>query len=392
MLEAAFVAGLASAGCDALLLGVAPTPAAAWVSAEAGIPGAVISASHNPFADNGIKLFAPGGRKLTDEVEAEIEAAIATDGGSRPSGTGVGTSIDAGDRVEEWMAAVTGTLEGRRLDGLRLVIDCANGAAAPVAARLFRSVGAEVTALHDSPDGRNINDRCGATHPASLAAAVVDHGAALGLALDGDADRCLAVDASGDVIDGDQILTVLALDRRERGALPGDTVVVTVMTNLGFRQAMSREGITVVDTPVGDRYVLEALEGGGFALGGEQSGHVIQRDLATTGDGLLTGLHLCDVVARTGTSLRELAGAMQRLPQVLRNVRLGARPADPTRLLARLAGDIAAAEARLGDGGRVLLRPSGTEPLVRVMVEASTHDEADAVALGLVRAVEAAGA
>ena len=391
LLEAAFVAGLASAGCDAHLLGVVPTPVVAWASARDGVPGAVISASHNPFADNGIKLFAPGGRKLTDDVEARIEAALAAGGGPRPTGAAVGAGHEAADRVEGWLDAVAGTLAGRRLDGLRVVVDCANGAASPVAARLFRSVGAEVTAIHDAPDGTNINDGCGATHPGSLGHAVVAAGADLGLALDGDADRCLAVDASGEVVDGDQILAVLALDRRRRGALPGDTVVVTVMSNLGFRQAMAREGVAVVDTAVGDRYVLDAMEQGGYALGGEQSGHVIQRDLATTGDGLLTGLHLCDVVAREGESLAALAGVMRRLPQVLRNVRVEGRPADLDGLLEALADDVAAAESRLGEGGRVLLRPSGTEPLIRVMVEAPTHDEADAVAVALVRAVEAAG-
>jgi phosphoglucosamine mutase len=387
LLEAAFVAGLGSAGIDALLLGVAPTPAVAWVAAQAEIPGAVISASHNPFADNGIKLFAAGGRKLTDEVEAAVEAALADGGGDRPTGADVGVPSAGADRVDEWAAAVVATLDGRRLDGLRVVVDCANGAASAVAAPLLSRAGADVVVINHEPDGANINDGCGATHPAGLQQAVVQHGADLGLALDGDADRCLAVDGRGDLVDGDQILAVLALDRRSRGLLAGDTVVVTVMTNLGFRQAMAAEGVHVVDTSVGDRYVLDAMEAGGFTLGGEQSGHVIQRDLATTGDGLLTGLALCDAVRRHDRPLADLAAVMKRLPQVLRNVRLPSRPAD---LLERVAPQVAEAERRLGDAGRVLLRPSGTEPVVRVMVEAPTEDEAATVAEVLAGAVEAA--
>lgn len=388
MLEAAFVAGLTSAGVDALLLGVVPTPAVAWVAADAGIPGAVISASHNPFADNGIKLFAPGGRKLDDGLEAAVEHAVVAGTHTRSTGDQIGSTLVLGDHLDAWAAALVGTLEGRRLDGLRLVVDAANGAASPIAGDLLRSLGATVTVLADRPDGTNINERCGATHTEALQAAVVAEGAHLGLALDGDADRCLAVDAAGQLVDGDQILAVLALDRRERGALPHDTVVVTVMSNLGFRQAMAAHGIRVVDTPVGDKHVLAAMEEGGFALGGEQSGHVIQRDLATTGDGLLTGIHLADVVMRAGRPLADLAAVMVRLPQVLVNVRLEHRPDD---LLDRVADDVAAAEAQLGAGGRVLLRPSGTEPVVRVMVEAPTAGEATRVADQLAAAVEAAG-
>jgi phosphoglucosamine mutase len=388
LLEAAFVAGLTSAGVDAVLLGVVPTPAVAWVSATEGIPGAVISASHNPYGDNGIKLFAPGGRKLSDEVEAAVETALADGRGPRPTGAGIGVPVDGHGLVDRWVESVGATLEGRRLDGIRIVVDCANGAASPVAASLLQGLGADVHVLNDRPDGTNINDHCGATHPEALAAAVPELAADLGLALDGDADRCIAVDSSGEVVDGDQILAVLALDRRRRHALPDDTVVVTVMTNLGFRQAMAAQGVHVVDTAVGDRYVLEAMESGGFALGGEQSGHVIQRDLATTGDGLLTGVHLADVVARSGAPLRDLAAVMTRLPQVLVNVRLAERRPD---LLAAVAAEVAAAEAELGDHGRVLLRPSGTEPVVRVMVEAATEAHAAEVAARLASAVEAAG-
>jgi phosphoglucosamine mutase len=387
MLEAAFVAGVTAAGVAARLLGVAPTPAVAWVAARDGIPGAVISASHNPFGDNGIKLFAPGGRKLSETEERAVEAAMADGAGVRAEGAAVGVATDVTDEVDAWVAALVATLGGRRLDGLRVVLDLAHGAASEVGAPALRSLGADVVVLADRPDGTNINDRCGATHTEALQAAVVAEGADLGIALDGDADRCLAVDAGGALVDGDQILAVLALDRRARGVLAHDTVVVTVMTNLGFRQAMAAEGVTVLDTAVGDKYVLAAMEEGGFVLGGEQSGHVIQRDLATTGDGLLTGLHLADVVLRSGRPLADLAAVMTRLPQVLRNVRLTSRPAD---LLERVAADVAAAEVVLGAGGRVLLRPSGTEPVVRVMVEAPTAEQAAAVAERLADAVEAA--
>ena len=390
LLEAAFVAGVASAGVDPLLLGVAPTPAVAWVSADADIPGAVISASHNPFADNGIKLFAAGGRKLPDELETAIEGELAagTDhAGDRPTGAAVGTPVAVPDHVDAWAAAVAATLAGRRLDGMRVVLDCANGSASTIGPEVFDGLGAEVHALHARPDGTNINAGCGATHTADLRRAVVDLRADLGLALDGDADRCIAVDAAGREIDGDRILAVLAVDRRARRALPGSTVVVTVMSNLGFRNAMAAHDIHVVDTAVGDRNVLDALEAGGWALGGEQSGHVIQRDLATTGDGILTGLHLCDVVARTGRPLADLASVMTAMPQVLRNVPLPRRGVD---VAALVADDVAAAERRLGSNGRVLLRPSGTEPVVRVMVEAATEDEAAAVADQLAAAVAAA--
>jgi phosphoglucosamine mutase len=322
-------------------------------------------------------------------VEAAIEAELhaAEDPATRPSGAGVGTLQPIPDHVDAWAAAVVGSLRGSRLDGLRVVVDCANGAAAAVGPDVLESLGAEVHALHARPDGLNINAGCGATDTADLRRAVVDLRAHVGLALDGDADRCIAVDAEGRVVDGDRILAVLAVDRQERRALAGSTVVVTVMSNLGFRRAMADRGIHVVDTAVGDRYVLDALEAGGWALGGEQSGHVIQRDLATTGDGILTGAHLCDVVARTGRSLADLAAIVTTVPQVLRNVRLPRRGLDVEALV---ADDVAAAQRRLGDGGRILLRPSGTEPVVRVMVEAPTEDEAASVAAELVAAVEAA--
>jgi phosphoglucosamine mutase len=283
---------------------------------------------------------------------------------------------------------VLAALQGRELCGLRVVVDAANGAASGLAARLFRAAGADVIAIHDRPDGRNINDGCGATDTASLAVTVVAEGADLGIALDGDADRMLAVDHEGRLVDGDHVIAICALDLRDRGDLRDDTVVVTVMANLGFRLAMEAAGIRVIETVVGDRYVLEALDAGGLSLGGEQSGHVIFRDLATTGDGVLTGMVLCDAVCRSGRPLAELAAAaMTRLPQVLVNVPVAARIADPAR---RFAGEIAAVEAELGDHGRVLVRPSGTEPLVRVMVEAATEDAARASADRLAAAVRAA--
>ena len=394
LLEAALAAGMAGEGADVTLLGVAPTPEVAWWSAREDAPAAVVSASHNPFADNGIKLFSAGGRKLPDAVEERLEAELGAllgggDGRSAPTGAGVGT-ITSTDAHAGYGAAVAAALDGRRLDGLRAVVDCANGAASVVAPDVLRSLGVDVTVIHGSPDGTNINDGCGSTHPGDLQRAVVGQGADLGIAFDGDADRVLLVDASGELVDGDHLIAVCAIDRHARGALADDTVVVTVMTNLGFRLAMDARGISVVETAVGDRYVLEALDAGGFSLGGEQSGHVVFPALATTGDGLLTAVQVLDVVVRSGTPIGELAaGAMTRLPQVLRNVEVARR--DPA-ILERIAPAVAAVESRLGDKGRVLVRPSGTEPLVRVMVEAPTEADAAAAADELVRAVESAAA
>ena len=396
MLEAALGAGFASEGVDVVTLGVVPTPVVAHAAAELGIPGAMISASHNPHPDNGIKLFAAGGRKLSDEVEARLEAVLAevldgSDGAARPTGAGVGViegdgsapSSDVAERMRtSYCDAVLGLLGGRSLEGLSVVLDCAHGAASHLAPEVLASTGADVTVVHAEPDGININTDAGSTAPEVLAAAVIEAGADLGLALDGDADRLVAVDHAGAVVDGDHLLAILAIDRRDRGALAHDTVVATVMSNLGFRQGMARHGVTVIDTQVGDRYVLEALEQTGAVLGGEQSGHIIQTDMATTGDGLLSALSVLDVMARSGRSLADLAAAaMTSLPQVLVNVRLTERRPD---LLDALADDIAAAEERLGGDGRILVRLSGTEPLLRVMVEAPTHEqaqtEADAIA------------
>jgi phosphoglucosamine mutase len=405
LLHAALSAGLMAEGFPVADVGVLPTPGVAWLSAADGHPAAVISASHNPYEDNGIKFFAAGGRKLTDEVEARLESELdrllggagpGTSDGVEPTrppasfripgptGAGVGTIADHDGR-RRYVDGLVGVLPPDALVGIRLVLDCANGAASGVAPEVFRRLGAEVSVLHDLPDGRNINNRCGSTHPAALQAEVVAQGADAGLAFDGDADRVLAVDATGDLVDGDQLIAVCALDRQAGGRLPDDTVVVTVMANLGFRQAMRSAGITMVETDVGDRYVLEALEKGGWTLGGEQSGHVIFRDLATTGDGILTGLQVLDVVVRSGRSLAELASVVVRRPQVLRNVAVRSRRplADET----ELAAAIAEVEAGLGDAGRVLIRASGTEPVIRVMVEAETIEAAEQACETLCQAV-----
>jgi phosphoglucosamine mutase len=405
MLEAALAAGLASEGAEVTILGVVPTPEVAWWSAIEAAPAAMVSASHNPFPDNGIKLFAAGGRKLDDAVEARLEAELqlllgpaasssadapgapGAPGGPVPVGAEVGRVLAPARPHEGYAAAVVSSLGGRRLDGLTVVVDCANGSASAVAPDVLRRLGAEVHVLHAGPDGTNINAGCGSTDTGDLARTVVDRRADLGVAFDGDADRVLMVDHTGELVDGDQIIAVCAIDRQARGALTADCVVVTVMTNLGFRLAMEKRGIEVVETKVGDRYVLEALDERGLSLGGEQSGHVIFPGLATTGDGLLTAVQTLDAVVRSGESLAALAaGAMTRLPQVLRNVPVAER--DPA-VVERLAPDIAAVERRLGSEGRVLVRPSGTEPLVRVMAEAPSLAEAEAAVGDLVRAVEA---
>ena len=369
---------------DVVDLGVLPTPAVAFLSAQRGLPAAMISASHNPYPDNGVKFFLPGGRKLSDEVEEELERSlVAVDPALPPPSVEVDPS--AMESYERHVVDSAGSLEG-----LHVVIDCANGAAYQVAPRVLRAMGARVDVLFDAPDGANINEGCGSTHPAALQAAVVSAGADAGLAFDGDADRVLAVDHRGELVDGDQLLGLLAVDLRDRGGLRDDTLVVTVMSNLGLRLAMAREGIAVHETQVGDRYVLEAMEAGGWSLGGEQSGHIIFGDLATTGDGLLTGVQVLDAVRRTGRPLADLARVMTRLPQVLRNVRVGRR--DGLDEAAGVWAAVGAVERRLGETGRVLLRPSGTEPVVRVMVEAPDRDTAQQAADELAAAVESWGA
>jgi phosphoglucosamine mutase len=385
-LSAAVSAGLAAAGVDVWDVGVVPTPAVAFLTAQSGADfGVMLSASHNAMPDNGIKIFARGGRKLPDEVEDRIEAAMGVPEPG-PVGERVGRIRRGGDALDAYIRHIVAAVP-HRLDGLRVVVDGANGAASSVAPAVLRGLGAQVQELHTSPDGYNINRDCGSTHLDDLMAAVIRSGADVGIAHDGDADRCLAVDAEGRVVDGDQIMAILAVAMKDAGTLPADTVVATVMSNLGFRIAMREHGISVVDTAVGDRYVLEAMLSGGFTLGGEQSGHIILLESATTGDGVLTAAHLLSRIAATGRPLAELAAVMQRLPQVLVNV----PGVDRSRLAGStaVADAVSAAERELGDSGRVLLRPSGTEPLVRVMVEAASKSDAERVARRLADVVAA---
>ncbi|MBZ3914382.1 phosphoglucosamine mutase [Streptomyces acidiscabies] len=391
-LEAAVVAGLASAGVDVLKVGVLPTPAVAYLTGVLGADlGVMLSASHNAMPDNGVKFFARGGHKLADDLEDRIEAVYEShrhgEPWSRPTGSGVGRVRSYGEGFDRYVAHLIGVLPNR-LDGLKIVLDEAHGAAARVSPEAFSRAGAEVVTIGAEPDGLNINDGYGSTHLSKIRDAVLSHGADFGIAHDGDADRCLAVDHTGEEVDGDQILAVLALDMRERGVLRADTVVATVMSNLGFKLALEREGLSLVQTAVGDRYVLESMKEHGYALGGEQSGHVIILDHATTGDGTLTGLMLAARVVSSGKSLRDLAGVMQRLPQVLINV----PDVDRSRVStsAELAAAVTEAERELGATGRVLLRPSGTEPLVRVMVEAADQGQAQSVASRLADAVKSA--
>ena len=372
-LSAAVEAGLASSGVDVYDAGVLPTPATAFLIADIDADfGVMVSASHNPAPDNGIKIFARGGVKLPDLVEERIESAMS---GPKllPTGAAVGRIRRFADAEDRYVVHLLGSLP-HRLDGLHVVLDCANGAASGVSPETFRDAGARVTVIGADPDGLNINDGVGSTHLDVLARAVVEHGADVGIAHDGDADRCLAIDATGKVVDGDQIMAILAVSMKSRGHLKDDTLVATVMSNLGLHRAMSAHGIRLETTAVGDRYVLERMNEGGFSLGGEQSGHVIMSEYATTGDGLLTGLHLVAEMARTGKSLAELASIMTVYPQVLVNV----KGVDRTRAAddEGVQDAVARASAELGLSGRVLLRPSGTEQLVRVMVEASSEDEA----------------
>jgi phosphoglucosamine mutase len=399
-LEAAVVAGLAGSGVDVLRLGVIPTPAVAFLTRDLGADlGVMLSASHNPAPDNGIKLFGHGGFKLPDAVEDEIESHLgmpARRHGDLPAGFGRVTeaSTEPDRYLDHLLASVADPAAGNGaaaapLAGLTVVVDCAHGAAAGFAPRLLQRAGAEVIAIGVEPDGHNINAGCGSTHLETLSAEVTKHGADAGIAHDGDADRCLAVGADGEVIDGDQILAVLALALAGRGELPGNTVVSTVMSNLGFRNAMQDAGITVVETAVGDRYVLQAMRDGHFGLGGEQSGHIIMLEHATTGDGLLTALHLLATAARQALPLADVAAVMTRYPQVLVNV-----PGVDKALVSaspELASAVAAAKQELGTSGRVLVRPSGTEPAVRVMVEAAGIEQAQQTADRLAAAVRAAG-
>jgi phosphoglucosamine mutase len=378
-LEAAVVAGLASAGVNVVRLGVLPTPGVAYLTEACNADlGVMLSASHNPMPDNGIKFFARGGSKLDDALEDAIESRL-TEVWSRPTGAGVGRVTVDESLVETYVAHLVKSLERPvSLEGIRVVVDCANGAAFQAAPAAFEAQGAEVHRIHAQPDGININESSGSTHMDSLRAAVLERHADIGIALDGDADRCLAVDTFGRTVDGDQILAILALALREQGRLKNDTVVATVMSNLGLINAMRSRGITVEQTKVGDRYVLEAMKAGGFILGGEQSGHIVMLEHATTGDGVLSALHLMNRMATSGQSLAQLASVMTRLPQVLINV----PDVDKSRATTdpKLSAAVVEAEAELGESGRVLLRPSGTESLVRVMVEAESYEAANGVA------------
>jgi phosphoglucosamine mutase len=387
MLEAAVVAGLASAGATVARVGVLPTPGVAYVVGDLGADlGVVLSASHNPMPDNGIKLFAAGGHKLPDDAEDEIERTLEVRW-SRPVGDRIGRVRERADGLERYVDHLVRATP-HSLNGLRVVVDCANGAAAVAAPRAYRRAGAEVIAIAATPDGININDRCGSTHLDGLRTAVVAHGADLGVAHDGDADRCLAVTAAGDDVDGDQILAILALAMREAGTLTDDTIVATVMSNLGLRLALADAGIRLVETKVGDRYVLAELRARRLALGGEQSGHIVLPALATTGDGILTALQLMARMAATGRSLADLAVVVRRLPQVLVNVPVADRVAGAS--APEVLDAVTKVEAELGGAGRVLLRPSGTEPLVRVMVEAGTEQVAREAAERIAQAVRTA--
>lgn len=389
MLEAAVIAGLTSEGVDALRVGVLPTPAVAYLtSAYDADFGVMISASHNPMPDNGIKIFGPGGLKLDDATEDRIEELVHQGPGARPTGAAIGRIVDAEDALERYLRHV-GKAATTRLDGLTVVVDCAHGAASSAAPAAYRAAGATVVPIHAEPDGLNINDGCGSTHMDALRAAVLSHRADLGLAHDGDADRCLAVDAHGAVIDGDAIMVVLALAMRDAGELASNTLVSTVMSNLGLHLAMRSAGVEVRTTGVGDRYVLEELRAGEYSLGGEQSGHIVIPAFGTTGDGIVTGLRLMARMAQTRRTLAELAQSMRTLPQVLINVEV----ADKTTVAdaPSVRDAVARVEAELGDTGRILLRPSGTEQVVRVMVEAADEDTARQMAVRVAESVSAEG-
>ncbi len=380
---AALAAGFSAVGVPAIDMGVAPTPAVAWAAGRAHTPGAMVSASHNPWYDNGVKLFGPEGRKLDDEVQAALESTLTdTDRRTVPTLGSPQRTSDGSDLLQEYREAAANTAEFHGGD-LRVVADAAHGCATATLPDPLSAHGVDVTVINAEPDGRNINHRCGSTHPETISRAVKGRGADLGLTFDGDADRVLAVDHTGELVDGDQIIAICTVDRHLRGRLPGNTVVVTVMTNLGFHRAMDQRGVHVVTTPVGDRHVWSALQEGEWALGGEQSGHVIFPALAKTGDGLITALQLLEVVARRGLPLRELAAeAMTKMPQVLHNVVIDPNSIDQDRMSAA----VATAEQALGANGRILVRPSGTEPVLRIMVEAETTEIANSVAQELLAA------
>ena len=384
-LAAAIASGLASSGVDVFDAGVLPTPATAFLTSDLDADfGVMISASHNPAPDNGIKFFSRGGHKLADEVEDQIEAALKKKP-LAPVGAEIGHVQRFADAEDRYLVHLLGTLPNT-LKGIKVVLDCANGAASAVSPAAFKDAGAEVIVIGNDPDGHNINLGCGSTHLSSLQAAVLENKADIGIAHDGDADRTLAVDATGQVVDGDQIMAILAIAAKDRGELARSTLVATVMSNLGLRLAMKQAGIEMIETRVGDRYVLEQIREGGYTLGGEQSGHLIFSQFATTGDGILTGLQLVAQMASTGKSLKELASVMSVYPQVLINVPGVDRSGVDKNL--ELQKVVKEAEKELGESGRVLLRASGTEPLVRVMVEAMEAGTAQSWAERIARVVE----
>ncbi len=395
MLQAALASGMASEGADVIDLGVLPTPGVAWLSDRRSLPAAVVSASHNPFSDNGVKLLAAGGLKLPDSVEAEVEDELLRilddhgHGPRAPVGHAVGRLTSDPNAAEQYADHLVDIVDPGALDGLKIVIDCANGAGCEVAPGILERLGATVSVIAGEPDGSNINDACGSTHPEALAQAVVKDGADLGLALDGDADRLVAVDHEGRVRTGDELLVIFAADLADRGQLAGNTVAVTVMSNLGLHRAMAQRGILVRETPVGDRYILEALDSAGLSLGGEQSGHLVFRRIATTGDGILTGILLADLVNRSGRKLAELAAeSMVHVPQLLVSVTAADPPGTVDHQIVR--DELAAVVVDLGEEGRVLVRASGTEPVVRVMVEATDAEAARSALDRLCDAVAAA--
>src|SRR5262245_47733980 len=390
MIEAALVAGICAEGADVILAGVLPTPGVAHLARDRAAAAAVISASHNAYEDNGVKLFSAGGRKIPEPFEARVERELVALAQAMPepgpAGRGCGVASEHRSAVDDYVAHLADAIDGRTLHGLRIVVDCGNGAAFRSAPAALRALGAEVDVLHAAPDGTNINDRCGSTHPDDLRDTVVTSGASLGLAFDGDADRVIAVDEKGELVDGDQMLAVAAIDLHDRGLLRGNAVVATVMSNLGLQRALDPYGIELARTPVGDRNVLDELERRDLVLGGEQSGHVINMLHATTGDGTLTGILLADVMARRNRNLSELAAVMTRVPQVFRNVAM----ADPDALNGDQAfwSRVREVDSDLGEEGRVLVRLSGTEPVVRVMVESGDLEAAEEAAERLVALVE----
>ena len=390
MLEAALTAGMCSVGAEVISAGIVPTPAVAYLVRKYRLDaGVVVSASHNPFQDNGIKFFSGRGYKLSDTLEDEIERVIAE--GCRipfPQGAGIGARREAESALDDYVSFLHGIMGEQKLDGLKIVIDCANGATYQAAPLLFFELGAEVTVLHNDPNGMNINDKCGSTHMESLIASVKENGADMGFAFDGDGDRCLAVDEKGNAIDGDEIMSICGNDMKECGLLAHDTIVATVMSNLGFTRMGHERGIRIEQTKVGDRYVLEQMLEYGFNFGGEQSGHVIFLDHNTTGDGLLTAVQLAAVVKRRGESLSVLNRYMRKYPQVLVGAKVRNDRKAQLRESAVIRKEIAAAEAKFAGRGRVLIRPSGTEPLVRVMLEGEDMDEITAEANRIAKLLE----